>query len=204
MPDLGGSGGQPVGQGRRLCGYLVFDACFDGFGFKKVDFRTRVVCATIAAYCGGVWGPIMNKRGFAARPTLSAHVIFLRYILFAFLAGCCNLAMQDVVLRIFAEASIAASLLAGTASGFLVKYILDKTLIFHDKYRSHSVEMRKIVISGLFSVGTTLLFWSIELSFWYMWGTSEAKYIGAAIGLALGNWLKYWLDRSWVFNQEYT
>ena len=144
----------------------------------------------------------MIKRGVGAPPALSAHIIFLRYILFAFVAGCSNLAVQEVVTRIVPWAPIVISLFIGTASGFLIKYLLDKNLIFQDSYKGHVVELGKVVTSGIFSVGTTLLFWTIELSFWYVWGTVEAKYIGAAIGLALGNWLKYWLDRIWVFKQK--
>ena len=45
----------------------------------------------------------------------------------------------------------------------------------------------------------TLLFWSFEIAFWKIGGTELAKYLGAAIGLAIGNFAKYLLDRSFTF-----
>lgn len=133
------------------------------------------------------------------RPSLSVGAILIRYVLFAVTAGLANIATQEIVVRGLRSASIIASILAGTAMGFLVKYLLDKRWVFLDGYQGHAAEVRKIAAYGAFGVGTTLLFWAIELSFWHVWRTVEAKYIGAVIGLALGNWVKYQLDKHYVF-----
>jgi hypothetical protein len=53
----------------------------------------------------------------------------------------------------------------------------------------------------VFGIGTTIFFWGVELSFWQIWHTDGAKYIGGALGLALGNWIKYVLDRQYVFRR---
>src|SRR5260370_37364379 len=97
------------------------------------------------------------------------------------------------------RAPIAASILAGTAVGFLVKYLLEKRWVFLDGYDGHISELKKIVLYAVLGVGTTVLFWAIELSFWYSWHTAEAKYFGAAFGLSLGNWMKYLLSKRYVF-----
>ncbi len=52
--------------------------------------------------------------------------------------------------------------------GFVAKYILDKRWVFFDAYESHASEARKVMIYGAFGVGTTLLFWGIELAAWHL------------------------------------
>jgi putative flippase GtrA len=94
---------------------------------------------------------------------------------------------------------IEMSILVGTAVGFFVKYLLDKRWVFLDIYDGHGAEIWKILVYGVFGVGTTLLFWGIELTFWRVGHTVEAKYLGAVIGLSLGNWIKYALDKRYVF-----
>jgi putative flippase GtrA len=96
-------------------------------------------------------------------------------------------------------APIMASIFFGTAFGFFVKYLLEKRWVFLDGYIGHAAEVRKIFLYGVLGVGTTALFWVIELGFWYSLQTAEAKYVGAAIGLSLGNWIKYHLSKRYVF-----
>ena len=133
---------------------------------------------------------------------LSGHAIFVRYIVFAIIAGLANLATQEAAVQVLPPPTpIMVSVLAGTAVGFVVKYLLDKYYIFLDGYDGHIAELRKVALYGIFSVATTLLFWIVELSFWYNWNNVEAKYIGAILGLSLGNWLKYLFDRTWVFSR---
>src|SRR4051794_31140468 len=120
-------------------------------------------------------------------PQLSARAVFIRYVCFAGLAAVANLATQAAVARAAPVAGIMASVAAGTVAGFVVKYWLDKRWVFLDAYDSHAAEVRKVFVYGISSVGTTLLFWGVELGFWFIWGTAEAKYLGALIGLSLGN-----------------
>jgi putative flippase GtrA len=133
---------------------------------------------------------------------LAAHVIFVRYVFFAALSGLANLASQEIAIRALPLAPLMFSVLVGTGVGFLTKYVMEKRWVFLDPYESHTAELRKIIIYGLSGVGTTLLFWAIELGAWHLWGTLEAKYAGAALGLALGNWVKYILDKHWVFGRK--
>jgi len=129
-------------------------------------------------------------------------IIAVRYVLFAVFAAIINFLTQEAVIRIVPEAPLALSILAGTATGFAVKYVLDKKWIFHDSYTSHRDEARKVSLYGLFSVFTTLMFWGFEVAFWTIWQTDLAKYSGGALGLALGYLSKYALDRRFVFRTE--
>lgn len=128
--------------------------------------------------------------------------IAFRYILFAVLSGAVNFAAQQVVIWLVPAAPLMLSILVGTAAGFAVKYVLDKNWIFFDSYTSHRDEARKVVLYGLFSVATTLVFWAFEVAFWTTWHTDFAKYAGGALGLALGYLAKYSLDRRFVFRPE--
>lgn len=141
----------------------------------------------------------MSRVKTAFRPPPAAPLIFVCYVLAAIISGLSNLASQEIVVRALPIAPIMASVLTGTGVGFFVKYVLEKRWVFLDRYDNHVAEIRKISIYGAFGIGTTLLFWLIELSFWHIWQTMEAKYVGAAIGLSLGNWIKYLLDRHYVF-----
>ena len=53
-------------------------------------------------------------------------------------------------------------------------------------------------------VFTTVIFWGTETGFNAVFESSNAKYIGAVIGLTIGYIMKYFLDRKFVFihNEE--
>ena len=128
--------------------------------------------------------------------------IAVRYVLFAVVATLANLAAQEVAIRLTPVAPLAVSILAGTAAGFVVKYVLDKKWIFYDRYTTHRDEARKVTLYAVFSVVTTLIFWGFEVSFWTIWRTDFAKYTGAVLGLAIGYAAKYALDQTFVFRER--
>lgn len=136
------------------------------------------------------------------RPALSAHVVFIRYVLFAVVAGLANLGAQEGVMRLAPLWPVMLSVLVGTGVGFFVKYVLEKRWVFMDSYDSHAAEVKKLAIYGFFGIGTTILFWGVELGAWHIWQSAQAKYIGAVIGLSLGNWIKYLLDKHYVFGKR--
>lgn len=127
---------------------------------------------------------------------------FARYILFAIIATLANLAAQEVVIRLSPVAPLTFSILAGTAAGFILKYLMDKKWVFDDDYSGHRQELQKITLYGVFSVFTTLIFWSFEVTFWVIWRTDFAKYTGAVLGLAIGYAAKFALDRAFVFRER--
>ncbi|MCZ0963746.1 GtrA family protein [Paracoccus benzoatiresistens] len=122
--------------------------------------------------------------------------IAFRYVLFAIVSTLVNFGTQELVIGV---APLAISILAGTAAGFAVKYVLDKKWIFQDCYTGPGHEARKITLYALFSVLTTAVFWGFEITFWLVWQTDLAKYAGGVIGLAIGYLAKFALDRRFVF-----
>jgi putative flippase GtrA len=145
----------------------------------------------------------MSDPKVAYYPPLSAHVIFIRYVTFAIVAGLTNIGAQEIFVRALPLTPIMASIFSGTILGFFVKYLLEKRWVFFDKFGGHVAETRKLILYGILGVGTTALFWVIELGFWYSLQTTEAKYIGAAIGLALANWIKFHLSKRYVFRPNF-
>jgi putative flippase GtrA len=128
--------------------------------------------------------------------------LFFRYVIFAVISTLVNFAVQEAVVQTAPIAPLLLSILAGTIAGFAVKYVLDKKWIFFDGYTSHAGEARKVALYGMFSVLTTIIFWSFEIAFWTIWETDFAKYAGGALGLAIGYVSKYTLDRRFVFRSE--
>jgi|SRR4051794_19640005 putative flippase GtrA len=129
-------------------------------------------------------------------------MMFIRYVVFAGIATLANLATQEAMVRVAPLSPLALSILMGTATGFVLKYLLDKKWVFDDGYGGHRRELQKITLYGVFSVFTTLVFWSFEVAFWVIWRTDFAKYTGAVIGLAIGYAAKFVLDRAFVFKER--
>ncbi|MFL5162072.1 MAG: GtrA family protein [Microvirga sp.] len=129
-------------------------------------------------------------------------MMFIRYVVFAGIATLANLATQEAMVRVAPLSPLALSIVMGTATGFILKYLLDKKWVFDDGYSGHRRELQKITLYGVFSVFTTLVFWSFEVAFWVIWRTDFAKYTGAVIGLAIGYAAKFVLDRAFVFKER--
>ncbi|MDO5624549.1 MAG: GtrA family protein [Pseudomonadota bacterium] len=126
--------------------------------------------------------------------------IALLYTLFAALATAANIGAQDVWLRIWhGPYAIALSVLAGTAVGLVVKYVLDKRWIFRFKAQSAAHDGQTFMLYTLMGVLTTVIFWGFEFGFHALYGTREMRYLGGALGLAIGYLAKYQLDKHFVF-----
>ena len=128
--------------------------------------------------------------------------VAVRYIAFAVIAGGLNLGAQAATYAAAPPAPLTTSMLVGTGVGFVVKYLLDKRFIFFDAYHSPAAESRKIIFYAAFSVATTAIFWAFEVGFFVLFESAAAKYVGAALGLAIGNALKYLLDRDFTFSRR--
>lgn len=125
----------------------------------------------------------------------------LRYCLFAVLAIIANLASQRLVLGTLGhDFGLMPALVAGTAVGLVVKYLLDKRWIFEDRSSGLAAHGRRFGLYTAMGGVTTLLFWAVEYGFWVIWRDDALRELGAVIGLLLGYGLKYWLDRRFVFS----
>ena len=125
------------------------------------------------------------------------------YTAFAGLATAVNLLTQEAVVRLWAHPwSLYGAILAGTLTGLYTKYELDRRYIFFVARRSARGEGRRFLLYSLNGVFTTLVFWGMELAFALAFEAYAMRYVGAVLGLAIGYWLKYRLDRRFVFASD--
>ena len=90
-------------------------------------------------------------------------------------------------------------MIAGTAVGLIVKYVLDKRFIFRFSANSVAHDGYVFVLYTVMGIVTTAMFWVVELGFDHLFATREMRYVGAALGLTLGYVTKYRLDKRYVF-----
>lgn len=134
---------------------------------------------------------------------VSSLTIALHYGAFAILATIANLGTQSAILAIDDQTlAYYLALAAGTGVGLVVKYILDKRWIFADQSRGVAAHCQKFSLYTLMGVITTLIFWGTETLFWFTWQTHDARVAGALLGLGIGYFVKYQLDRRFVFTHR--
>ena len=125
----------------------------------------------------------------------------LLYLLLALISTASNIGAQDIVIRLYhGPFPIVASVFVGTGVGLVVKYTLDKHYIFRFRARDTLHDAQTFMIYTAMGVATTLLFWTFEFGFNHIFQTKEMRYLGALIGLGLGYWAKYNLDKRFVFH----
>ena len=97
---------------------------------------------------------------------MSRSELLLRYAAFAALATIANLSTQWVVLQVWSGPwRVSLAVLAGTAVGIPIKYVLDKRYIFF--FEPVSIREDGMVFAMYLStaVVTTLAFWGTEFAF---------------------------------------
>jgi len=114
-----------------------------------------------------------------------------------------NIGTQAIVIWCYeGPDAVAFSVLIGTAMGFPIKYILEKKYVFNFKAENFLHDTRLFVLYGFMGVFTTAIFWGIEFIFHTQFGTDTMRYLGGTIGLTLGSYVKYQLDKRFVFKKE--
>ena len=124
--------------------------------------------------------------------------IALLYALFCVVAIVVNIGSQALALQLW-PAGIWFSIIVGTGTGLVVKYLLDKRFIFRFKPQNASHDSRTFALYTLMGVATTAIFWGFEYGFWHAFGTAQMRYLGGVIGLIIGYLAKYHLDKKFVF-----
>jgi putative flippase GtrA len=128
-----------------------------------------------------------------------AHLALL-YAVFAGLATVVNIGSQALLIWLYhGEFAVPFSILVGTATGLPVKYVLEKRHIFGFQSANLAHDARLFLLYSAMGVVTTALFWGIEYTFHRIFGTDVMRYLGGAIGLTLGYFIKYHLDKHYVF-----
>jgi len=120
-----------------------------------------------------------------------------KYILFAIFSTIVNLIFQYVSFIVYSgDFSLYFAMFNGTLSGLILKYILDKKFIFYHKPKSKRDDGKKFILYSIMGLFTTIIFWAFEIIFDKF---LDQKYLGAVIGLSLGYFIKYFLDKKFVF-----
>jgi putative flippase GtrA len=133
---------------------------------------------------------------------VTRNTLILRYGGFAVLAVLVNLATQRVVLNMAWQSeglALALAIAAGTITGLVVKYVLDKWYIFYDDTAGVSAQSKQFALYSAMGLVTTLIFWGTETLFWAIWRTDMMRELGAVLGLTVGYVTKYQLDKRFVF-----
>jgi putative flippase GtrA len=122
---------------------------------------------------------------------------------FALLAIATNFATQFLVDSWYdGPFKIWAALVAGTGTGLILKYVLDKKYIFRYQTKSAGHDLKLIIFYGFFGLATTTIFWAGELGFDTIFHNTVLRYLGGGLGLMVGYYLKYQLDKRFVFRKS--
>lgn len=114
-------------------------------------------------------------------------ILVIKYTVFAVISTLFNLLFQYISFLAYNRAlGFYVGMFWGTLAGLLSKYILDKKYIFYYMPKDGKDDAKKFMLYSFTGVFTTLIFWSAEISFNALFAFESAKYIGAAIGLAIG------------------
>ena len=128
--------------------------------------------------------------------------IISKYILFCIVAIFVNLFVQRVFLDFgFFRFAYFYGLFLGTIAGLITKYILDKHFIFKDLDNSIENNSKKFLLYSINGIFTTLIFWGFESFFYFIYETAAAREFGAILGLSIGYFLKFKLDKKFVFQK---
>ncbi|WP_216235808.1 GtrA family protein [Polynucleobacter wuianus] len=134
---------------------------------------------------------------------LSSKDILLRYILIAILATAINIAIQIIFLRVYhGENALILSVLCATAIGLFLRYELDKKYIFNAQHKNMRSDVRKFLLYSSMGIFSTAIFWLTEWAFHIIFASNLMRYVGAGIGLSTGYYVKYHLDKKFVFNNS--
>lgn len=131
------------------------------------------------------------------RTALSIAVL---YSAFALLSMAINLGSQMLSMHWYVGAyAVEVSILVGTIAGLPLRYLLEKRYIFSFKSDGVAHDGWLFVLYSFMGVFTTLIFWGVEYAFHLLFSTDAMRYLGGAIGLAIGFFVKYQLDKRFVF-----
>lgn len=135
------------------------------------------------------------------RQTLKPTELVVRYAVFAAIAIVANLAAQAAVFAVYeGSLELAAAIAAGTFVGLMVKFELDRRLIFYAPRQGAGATGLTFLLYSASGLVTTAIFWATETLFYFGSGKAEgSQYAGGLTGLTIGYVLKYRLDKKYAF-----
>jgi putative flippase GtrA len=132
--------------------------------------------------------------------TTTATKIAVLYTLFAVVSTAINIGSQMLSIWVYkGPFSVEISILVGTAMGLPLRYFLEKRYIFNFTSKNLVHDGKLFVFYSAMGVITTLIFWGTEYAFHLIYDTNFMRYLGGIIGLSIGFYVKYQLDKKYVF-----
>lgn len=132
--------------------------------------------------------------------TKTATTIAVLYTLFAVLSTVINIGSQMLSIWIYkGPLSVEISILVGTVMGLPLRYFLEKRYIFNFTSKNLVHDGKLFVFYSAMGVITTLIFWGTEYTFHLIYDTDFMRYLGGVFGLSIGFYVKYQLDKKYVF-----
>ena len=132
--------------------------------------------------------------------TKSATKIAVLYSLFAGLSTGVNIGSQMLSMLIYSGVySVEISIFIGTLAGLPLRYFLEKRYIFSFQSKNMKHDGRLFILYSFMGVFTTAIFWGTEYTFHLIFTTDVMRYIGGVLGLSIGYYIKYQLDKRFVF-----
>lgn len=129
-----------------------------------------------------------------------AVTIAVLYTIFAVISTVINIGAQMLSMWFYmGHYAVEFSILVGTAAGLPLRYFLEKKHIFEFESQNMAHDGQLFVLYSFMGIFTTAIFWGVEYSFQWLFGTDTMRYIGGIIGLAIGFYVKYQLDKKYVF-----
>lgn len=122
------------------------------------------------------------------------------YTFFAILSIFINITSQIISIFIYkGPFFVEISIFVGTAIGMPVRYLLEKKYIFHFTSRDIAHDGKLFIGYTAMGVVTTFVFWATEYAFHLFYDTEVMRYAGGIVGLTIGFYIKYQLDKRYVF-----
>jgi putative flippase GtrA len=137
--------------------------------------------------------------------TKSATKIAVLYSLFAGLSTVVNIGSQMLSMLIYSGAyAVEISIFMGTLAGLPLRYFLEKRYIFSFESKNIKHDGQLFILYSFMGVFTTAIFWGTEYAFHLIFTTDVMRYIGGILGLSIGYYIKYQLDKRFVFVNKST
>ena len=126
--------------------------------------------------------------------------IAILYSTIATIATIGNLFAQVLFIWLYqGKYAVSLSILLGTGLILPIKYMLEKKLIYKFQAINLAHNTRIFLSYAFMGIFTTFIFWGIEFAFQLYFGTNTMRYLGGVIGLLLSFYIKYQLDKNFVF-----
>jgi putative flippase GtrA len=130
--------------------------------------------------------------------------ILVLYTLFAAFSTIINIGTQMLSIGLYTGLyAVEVSMLIGTVIVLPLRYFLEKRYIFTFNSNNIAHDGKLFVLYSFMGVLTTTIFWGVEYAFYFIYDTDTMRYVGGVIGLVIGFYVKYQLDKKFVFVSGY-